>query len=79
MVKKVVHTSPVTYKLVDLLREEIVGSFYEKELQKTSQETFRVEKVIKEDKKKKRGFVKWSGYPEKFNSWITLKWISGLK
>ena len=27
--------------------EEITGSFYEKELQKTSQEKFRIEKVLK--------------------------------
>ena len=31
----------------DLNSEPITGSFYEKELQKTSQEKFRVEKVIK--------------------------------
>ena len=31
----------------DLNGEEIVGSFYEKELQKTNQKEFRLEKVIK--------------------------------
>ena len=31
----------------DLNGEEIVGNFYEKELQKTNQEEFRIEKVIK--------------------------------
>ena len=31
----------------DLNGEEIVGSFYEKELQKTNQKEFRIEKVIK--------------------------------
>ena len=31
----------------DLNGEEIIGTFYEKELQKTSQEEFRIEKVIK--------------------------------
>ena len=31
----------------DLNSEEIVGNFYEKELQKTNQEEFRIEKVIK--------------------------------
>ena len=31
----------------DLNEEEIVGSFYEKELQKTNQEEFRIKKVIK--------------------------------
>ena len=31
----------------DLKGQEIVGTFYEKELQKTNQKEFRVEKVIK--------------------------------
>ena len=34
----------------DLNGEKIDGSFYEKELQKTSQEKFRIEKVIKKEK-----------------------------
>ena len=37
-------TNPLTYKIVDLLGEEIEGSFYEKELQKAKQQTFRIEK-----------------------------------
>ena len=36
----------------DLNGEEIVGTFYEKELQKTNQEEFRIEKAIKRKKKK---------------------------
>ena len=31
----------------DLNGEEIIGTFYEKELKKTNQEEFRIEKVIK--------------------------------
>ena len=31
----------------DFNAEEIVGTFYEKELQKTNQKLFRIEKVIK--------------------------------
>ena len=44
------HTSPVTYKIADLNGEEIQGTFYEPELQKTSQQLFRIEKVIKRGK-----------------------------
>ena len=44
---EVKHTSPITYKIADLNGEEIKGTFYEPELQKTSQELFRIEKVIK--------------------------------
>ena len=38
---------PWTYAISDLNGEEHVGSFYEKELQKTNQKEFRIEKVIK--------------------------------
>ena len=39
---EVKHTSPPTYKIADLNGEEIKGTFYEPELQKTSQELFRI-------------------------------------
>ena len=47
VIKKVKNTVPWTYVVNDLNGEEITGTFYEKELQKTSQEEFRIEKVIK--------------------------------
>ena len=47
VVKKIKNTVPWTYVISDLNGEEIVGSFYEKELQKTNQKQFRIEKVIK--------------------------------
>jgi len=40
--------------------EEIKGSFYEHELQKTTQEKFRIEKVIR--RKGNKFLVKWLGY-----------------
>ena len=52
----------------DLNGEEITGTFYEKELQKTNQEEFRIEKVIK--RKGDKIYVKWKGYDNSFNSWI---------
>ena len=45
--KKVKNTVPWTYVINDLECEEIVGTFYEKELQRTKQRKFRIEKVIK--------------------------------
>ena len=48
-----------------------MGSFYEKELQKTDQKEFRIEKVIKKNGNKL--FVKWKGYDNSFNSWIDKK------
>ena len=44
--KKVKSTVPWTYVIGDLKSEEIVGTFYEKELWKTNQKEFRAEKVI---------------------------------
>ena len=65
-------TIPITYRIKDLLGEDIKGSFYEQELQKADQEVYRIEKVLKKDYRNKRMFVKWKGYPDKFNSWIAL-------
>ena len=47
LIKKFKNTIPWTYVISDLNGEEIVNSFYEKELQKTNQNEFRIEKVIK--------------------------------
>ena len=47
VIKKVKNTVPWTYVINDLNGEEVVGTFYEKELQKTNQKEFRIKKVIK--------------------------------
>ena len=73
---EVKHTSPVTYKIADPNGEEITGTFYEPELQKTSQELFRIEKVIKKGKKK--SLVKWKGYSDDYNSWVDNKDIVNI-
>ena len=38
-------TNPITYKIKDLNGEEIQGTFYEQELQKSNQDIFRIEKA----------------------------------
>jgi len=48
--------------------EEIKGSFYKQKLQPTSQEIFRIEKVVR--KKGNKSLVIWFGYPDSFNSWV---------
>ena len=55
---------PCPYVIIDLKGEEIVGTFYKKELQKINQQEFRVEKVIK--KKVDKLYVKWKGYNSSF-------------
>ena len=47
VINKIKNTVPWTYAISDLNGEEITGSFYEKELQKTNQKEFRIEKVFK--------------------------------
>ena len=71
MIKEVKDTVPLTYFINDLNGEEIIGTFYEKELQKTNQKEFRIEKVIK--RKGDKLYVKWKGYDNSFNSWIDKK------
>ena len=70
-VKKIKTIVPWTYVTGDLNGEKIVGSFHEKELQKTDQKEFRIEKVIK--KKGDKLYFKWKGYDNSFNSWIDKK------
>ena len=47
VVSKIKNTVPWTYVISDLNGELIAGTFYEKELQKSSQKECRIEKVIK--------------------------------
>ena len=71
VINKIKKTVQRTYVIMDLNGEEIVGAFYEKELQKTNQEEFRIEKVIK--RKGNKLYVNWKGCDTSFNSWIDKK------
>ena len=72
VVSKIKNTSYTwTYVINDLNGEEIIGRFYEKELQKTNQQEFRIEKVIR--RKGHKLYVKRKGYNNSFNSWIDKK------
>jgi hypothetical protein len=70
------------YYLKDMKDEQIDGLFYEQELQKIEKDTneavYRIEKVLKQ--RKRRGkveyFVKWMGWPAKFNTWIDERTIT---
>ena len=73
VIKKVKNTVPWTYVINDLKGEEIIGTFYEKELKKTNQKEFRIEKAIK--RKGDKLYVKWKGYDSSSNSWIDKKKI----
>ena len=60
VISNIKNTVPWTYVINDLNGEEIIGTFYEKELQKTNQREFRIEKVIK--RKGDQLYVKRKGY-----------------
>ena len=62
---------PWIYVISDLKSDNIFRNFHEKELQKTNQRQFRVEKVIK--RKSDKLYVKWKGYDSSSNSWIDKK------
>ena len=60
----------ITYKIKDLNDEIIKGIFYERELQKTknNSEIYIIEKIIRKNKDKY--LVKWKGYSNDFNSYV---------
>ena len=76
-VSQIQYTDPPTYKISDHHGEEIQGTFYEQEMQKTNQDIFRIEKIIR--KQKNKSLVKWYGYPDSFNSWVDNKELISLQ
>ena len=47
IVNEIKNTVPWTYTISDLNGEKVIGTFYEKELQKSNQKEFRLEKILK--------------------------------
>lgn len=63
-------TNPITYLLSDYQNQEISGSVYAEELQLAKQsDVYLVEKIIR--KKGDKVFVKWLGFNDDHNSWIS--------
>ena len=71
VVSKIKNTVPWTYVISHLSGEEIIGTFYEKELQATNLLEYIIEKVLK--RKDNKLYIKWKGYDYSFNSWIDKK------
>ena len=68
---------PPIYYLRDLMEHRVPGTFYKQELHKASAPDYekgfwKIEKVLKTKrvKGKKWEFVKFLGYPAKFNDWV---------
>ena len=70
------------YKLKDDAGEILEGTFYEPELQKIikNDDVYRDEKILHMGKRKGvvEYLVKWKGYVDKFNSWVSERDISKL-
>ena len=47
IVNEIKNIVPRTYTINDLNGEKVIGTFYEKELQKPNQKEFRIEKILK--------------------------------
>ena len=70
-IDQVLGTDPPTYTIKDQNDDRIQGSFYEPELQKTTQDVYRIEKVLM--RRGNKVLVSWLGYDDSFNSWIDIK------
>ena len=68
-ISKIKSTVQWTIVIDDINAGEVIRTFYEKELQKTNQNEFKIEKVIK----KKGKNVKCKGFHNSFNSCINKK------
>ena len=71
VIKKVENTVPCIYVINDLNGEKKFQTYFKNELQKTNQKEFGIEKVIKREGDKL--YVKWKGYNNLFNRWISKK------
>jgi hypothetical protein len=82
-VDKIKATNPVSYNLVDMKSEKLIGSFYEQELQKVEnkQRAFVIDKILKTkiSKNKKLYFVSWKDYSSENNSWVSEEHLKLIK
>ena len=79
-----VPSHPPRYKLKDLRGEEILGSFYQHELQSAKggdAVEFKIEKIVKHRtlRGRRQALVKWYGYSDDFNSYVDVKDLKDYK
>ena len=68
-ISDIVPGQPTTYRLEDLLGDEIIGSFYKEQLRPMNQSIYRVERVLK--RHGGQALVKWTDYDSRHNSWVS--------
>jgi hypothetical protein len=77
------NTSPLTYRLKDFADDKILGTVYGKEISKVVQSenpTYKIEKTLRRRKVNgtQQYLVKWAGWPDKFNSWVSAADMTDL-
>jgi hypothetical protein len=75
-VKKGIKRSPAVYRLEDQMQEEILGTAYDKELQKITVDgstVFKIREILQTKGKgrNRKVLVAYEGWPDKFNSWLS--------
>ena len=82
-VAKILDTKPITHRLRDNKDEDILGGFYDYELQKVknNSEIYQIEKILKTRTRrgKKQLLVRWLGYNSDFDSWIGVEDIDNAQ
>ena len=81
--RKINQNQPM-YQLKDYNNDIIDGYFYEPELQIAYLDNdviYKIEKILKKrmGNKKTELFVKWKGWPKKFNSWILEESVESIE
>ena len=79
---KILDTKPITYRLRDTKDEEILGGFYDYELQKVKNTgIYQIENILKTRTHRgmKQLLVCWLGYNSDFNSWISFEDIDNAQ
>lgn len=68
-VVKVLHGSPVLYRINDARGNTERKRFYEQELQPVKEGLYRVDQIVRRNKKQKKALVSWIGFDPSYNSW----------
>ena len=72
------------YTVVDYAEDDVEGTFYEEEIQSVlvkKDALYKIEKILRKRKRlgKTEYLVRWLGWPEKYNSWVTAADIENIK